>query len=260
MFGYSFAMADIQATVEYDNGKKEYFDVVKKLFPVGRFVVAGFSGSIETGYLLINDLKKWAVLSQSNTAWIPDCLVMKWHRRARYIFSKLPKRKTKYGISLLLVSVYPQSDNGVPGEAKTYGCIMESPTFKPKMIMVGKLGSIGSGNNIEEYISAIKNINKDIYNPLMQFEVKNPGGYGRALGISLSLDVKNNPSLGISSHFFMAEVRRGKILLGNNDHIAFDKNGSEKKIVMPKVANSWDEFVKIMKGKGVDLSQAVAIG
>jgi len=38
------------------------------------------------------------------------------------------------------------------------------------------------------YISSINELNSEIYNPLMQMEVGNSGGYGRALSIHLQSD------------------------------------------------------------------------
>lgn len=256
MFGYSVGLADIQATLEYTNGKREYIDCIQKIFPVGKFLVAGFSGSVEIGYFLIEDLKNWLIVPDPTQAWMPDYVGFKWHKRARKLYSVIKPEKRRE-CSLLIIGVHPQKDNGLPGEAKTYACIMKSPDFKPEIIPPGRVGSIGSGNNIKEYMDTLAKLNT-WYNPLMQMEVGNPGGYGQALAINLVLGVKNNPSPGISKHFHIYTVRRGTILLTNSNHEEFPNIGLSKKIEMPKVATNWTEFIEILKKKGLSLNSAEA--
>lgn len=258
MFGYSVAMADIQVTLTFPNGKKEYIDALQKLFLVGRFVAAGFSGSVEVGYILLDDLIRWAHLPNDKTAWIPDCLTMKWRRRAKYIFSKLPKNKQRY-TEILLASVYPQRDNGIPGEPQTYYCILRSPNFDVEKINPGKIGSIGSGNNVIKYKKSLEKLNTG-FNPLMQLEVGTPGGYGQAISMVLSLDVKNYPTPGISPHFHIVIVRRGdgKMLFGTNNHVTHNKDGSKTVFKMPVVASTWREFKQIIKDKGFPLANIQA--
>lgn len=256
MFGYSIALADIQATLTYPEKTKQYFDCVQKLFPIGKFIAAGFSGSIELGYLFIEDLKRWADIPQG-TAWIPECFSMDYQRRARFIYSKIPKNKQK-PLELLFVAVYPQKDSGIKGESQTYAFKMVAPKFAPVAINAGQVISIGSGNNVKEYKRSIELFN-DGYNPLMQMEINNPGGYGQALMINFSINVGNDPTPGISSHFHIAEVRRGVIRVGTNDHSNFDNDGKEINFRMPKVATNWQEFKQIMENEGVSLANAEAV-
>lgn len=260
MFGYSFGLADVQATIEYQNGKKEYVDaVVQKIFPIAKFIAAGYSGSIEVGFYLIEDLQKWAFLPDSKTAWIPDCLVLKWHRRARWLFSRLNKQKQQY-TEIILIGVYPQKGNGIPGQAQTYCCIMRSPKFIPEIISAGKIGSIGSGNGVDSYMKILNEINTRGYSPLMQMEVQNPGGYGNALSTLITIKVRENPTPGISKHLHICVVRRGSIKITSSDYSVTDKNGRVEEVKMPKVANNWNEFQSIMNKKGIKLANAIAIG
>lgn len=256
MFGYSVALADIQVTLTFPDGSKRFLDALQKLFLVGRFVAAGFSGSVEVGYLLLDDLIRWARLPNDKTAWIPDCLMIKWRRRARFIFSKLPIEKQRL-TEILLVSVYPQRSNGIPNEPQSYGCILRSPNFEVEKIVPGRIGSIGSGNNVAKYKESLEKLNTG-YNPLMQLEVGTPGGYGQALSISLSLDVKNNPVAGISPHFHVAIVRRGKMLFGTNNHKSVTRDGLHLNFKMPPVASTWGEFERIIRSKGYSLADVQA--
>lgn len=258
MFGYCVGIADVQATISYPTGKKLYIDSVQKIFPVGKFIAAGFCGDIQVGFLLINDLQNWAVLPEKGVAWIPDCLVSKWRRRARRIFS-LIKGNAERKVEILLLGVYPQRENGIPGQAQTYGCIMRSPEFDPECFNPGKIAAIGSGNEVEMYVEAIERINKEGYTPLMQMEVGNPGGYGLALSSYLSLKVNENPVHGISNHFHICYVKRGVITIGPNDYSIYPNQGSKIDIVMPTVATNWTEFKHLMKRKGISMAKAYAI-
>jgi len=258
MFGYCVGLADVQATITYSDGTKKYFDSVQKIYPVGKFIVAGFSGTIKTGFRLIDDLKKWSHLPERGVAWIPDCLVIKWRRRARRIFSLLPD-KTRGTVSILLIGVYPQRDNGIPGEPQTYMCVMDSPDFEPRKYGSGKIASIGSGNNVAIYADKIGKLNEGGYNPLMQMEVGNIGGYGQALMSYLSTVVNDTPVNGISNHMHYCIVRRGGIAIRKNDFSIYPAVGSKIDIRMPTVATNWDEFVELMNKENVDLSVAQAI-
>ena len=258
MFGYSVGLADIQATITFNDRTKKYFDCVQKIFPIEKFIVAGFCGSIKIGFKLIEDLKRYGQLPDQSVAWVPDLLVQRWRRRARRIFSQLPAGEQR-STQIILLGVYPQRDNGIPGEPQSYCCIMRSPEFEPIKINPGRIDSIGSGNNVDQYLEVINSINSDAYHPLMQLEVNNPGGYGRALMIRLSLDVEQTPTSGISNHFHYYLARRGSIEYGNNDHQVTPMVGQATNITMPtRIAKNWEEFNEIMEDEGINLAECEA--
>ncbi len=251
MFGYCVGLADIQVTFPCPDGSKKYLDCIQKIQPIGKFIVAGFSGSVKIGFSLMDDLKRWAVLPLNvRVCWIPDCLVLKWKRRARRIYKILDPKKQN-PTQILLLGVYPTSDNGIPGFSKTYGCIMKSPDFEPEIITPNTIGSIGSGNNVDEFKKTLSE-NSGGYNPMMQSEVQNPGGYGFALSIVLSTKAIEKNVPGISGHFHVCEVRRGNITIGPNDHTEYSTSGKEIIFKMPeKIATNWTEFKKIAKENGI---------
>ncbi len=259
VFGYCLGLADVQATITFVDGSKKYFDSVQKIFPVSRFVAVGFSGTIKTGFTLIDDLRQWSRLPNDGTAWIPDCLVQKWRRRARRIYSKLPW-DTKGKVRLILLGVYPQRNNGNPGEAQTYSCVMDSPDFEPRKINPGKVASIGSGNEVNEYAKKVEDFQKEGYNPLMQMEVGNRGGYGQALLAFLSTVVNDTRVDGVSNHLHYCYVDRRGVMVGVNDYSIYPPVGEKIDIKMPNVATSWEEFVELMNEEGVNLANAEAVG
>lgn len=74
---------------------------------------------------------------------------------------------------------------------------------------------------------------------------------GRYVVAIIFFIIKNEPSQGISPHFHIAEIRRGQIKLGTNNHISFGEKGQEIKFQMSAVVTSWLEFTGMMKKKKV---------
>jgi len=257
LFGYSVGMADIQATIEYNNGTKKYIDSVQKIYPLGKFIAGGFSGSIEVGFFMLEDLRKNLLEMPEGNAWIPNYIIPKWAKRAKYLYKNIDREYKE--IQFLFIAVHPSKDNGIPGQPLPYGCILKSPNFNVEEIKMNMVASIGSGNNIQEYKKSIDAFKKDIYNPLMQMETASFGGYGNALASTLTIDVYNNPRLGVSKHFHVCTVKRGEISLMNNDCTHFPNNGEVEKIRMPRVATSWKEFQDMMKDSKVSLKNAQAL-
>lgn len=69
---------DIQVTVDTPKGRC-YFDGIQKVFPVGRFLAARFSGHVDLAYLLIDDLMR-SLRLPSGEAWYPRWVANKWRR------------------------------------------------------------------------------------------------------------------------------------------------------------------------------------
>ena len=55
MFGYAFCVSDIRVSWGERNG----LDCLQKIYPVGRDIAAGFSGSVELGFWCIADLRRF---------------------------------------------------------------------------------------------------------------------------------------------------------------------------------------------------------
>jgi hypothetical protein len=261
MFGYCVGMADIQATYTLKDGKRVYGDCVQKIYPVGRFILAGFCGSIPAGFALLKDLRQYLQVSSEeakNGAWIPDYVSFDWQRRAKRLYHKGLREEYRLPVPIMLLSCHPVENNGIPGEPKTYGCIMKSPEFNPIEIKANHFASIGSGNDVKEYMQSLESFNKDVYNDLMQMEVNNPGGYGNVAMIHLSIDVENNPKPGISKHFHNALVKRDSIVMWENNHQFIPDKGEIVETKMPRVAKNWEEFKSISKELGIGVSETAS--
>lgn len=82
-FGYSILISDVQATIKFQNGQVDYHDIVQKIYPMGNFAMAGFSGDIENGFHFLQRLREFMNVSIKSKEWIPDQLAREWEKRLK---------------------------------------------------------------------------------------------------------------------------------------------------------------------------------
>lgn len=246
IFGNCIGLADIQATITYADGKKEYYDCVRKIYALGNCMAAGFSGSIKIGFDLIDDLQRMLATEKKEVKWDPNKAANQWKPRAIELYKK---QERKSPTSILILGTFPKLG---PGIDKTFGCIMHSPDFDIQPISFGNVASIGSGNDVEEYISYLREMNKELYSPVMQFEVGTPGGYSKGFGFLLTMRMKKKKTSGISLHLHHCTVFPHRIIIDTNDYTFTPEDGSLiTEFIMPKVASSWKEFQQFMIEKKI---------
>jgi len=244
IFGYGVVISDICVT--FSNGETR--DILQKTYPVGKFIVAGFAGSVELGFMLLQNLEEFLKLPQEaeDSAWHPDWVAQEWSPIAKEIYDHARKELQRLGSEILMVGVSPNEDIGIPGFAKSYVSVLKAPDFSPEIIRGGnKFCSIGSGSGVNVYLKGLEDFTKDVYHPLMQAEVGSAGGWGNAIKITLSNVLKDNPNAGISRHIQIFLIRRGGISLGNNDHTIYPPNQEPIEIKMPPVARGYSELIKM---------------
>jgi hypothetical protein len=74
--GYSFALSDVRVTLA--NGTE--FDCLQKNHPVGQFVAAGFAGSIQIAFAMLDTLSELLHTTVPTQAWIPEAVSQWWPR------------------------------------------------------------------------------------------------------------------------------------------------------------------------------------
>lgn len=257
MFGYSLGMADVQATIDFTDGSKKYYDCVQKIHHVGNFVAAGFSGDIHNGFDLVENLKDFLSGVENGRCWIPDFVSREWGKQAREWYSNLPDSR-KRPVQIMLMSVYPDLDT-LPGMAKSYVAILKSPDFKvTKMSRDVKVIGIGSGNDVKEYVRIVNKLNDDWF-PLAQSEVHNPGGFAQAVMVVIHSEMIRKIVPGVSSCIQTCVVKRGGVGIAYPE-VRVDIGMSTEHIVKsPVLTTSWKEFKRKMKTEGIELSSASAI-
>ena len=173
--GYGVMLSDVQVTL----ADGTTLDILQKIYPVGNYIVAGFAGSVQIGFLLLQSLIDWLALPPDMAAaggFHPFDVANAWAPIAKQVFEGAPDCERALGSSLLFVGVDPVEDDFVPGRAKVYMCRFASPDFQPG-ISVRRFSvlSIGSGSKVIAYRHALRAMLKPSNNGILQLET-HPGG------------------------------------------------------------------------------------
>lgn len=157
--GYGVAISDIRVT--FPNGTTR--DCFQKVYPVARFIAAGFSGSVQFGFWAIGDLQQQLSGVEPDFAWIPGWVAFRWHRRARRAFAEAPAHVRLHGAAIMLVGVSPTADVGIPGWARATVAIMRAPDFFPRILKLQEVGAIGSGSGVDLYVHELEELQRNYH-------------------------------------------------------------------------------------------------
>ena len=276
-WGYSFALSDVRVTLA--NGQE--LDCLQKIHEVGPFIAAGFAGSVQIGFGMLETLYQLLRLDDHTQAWDPTAIAQWWPADARRIFSLFLERERALQSHLLVIGTHPTENSG-GNWPRAYGHIYRSPDFLPEEISVHKPAAIGSGNGVEECSGAIDRIsnNFDAMFSVMKGEQGVHGGMGSRLGFDLTrLLMKVNPS-GVSSHLHFCWAYRGEVIIKTNNHSTLGAWSSydvgsgygappnakstvdlsadgERSFIMPKIAKTWTEVVELIEDSGQSVAGCV---
>jgi signal transduction histidine kinase len=119
LFGYGVMISDVRVT--FRTG--ETADILRKAYPVGPYIVAGFAGSVLIGFQLLQSLHEFLFVPPSEAeadrvAWKPEWVAEHWAPEARKIFAKCPFAERKLGSHFLMVGVSPDENMGTPNSPR----------------------------------------------------------------------------------------------------------------------------------------------
>jgi hypothetical protein len=276
MFGYGFGISDICVTL----GDDSEVDCLQKIHMVGRYIAAGFAGSVHIGFAMINELRKRSALPDERLSCDPNLVARDWPQYARAVFDGFPPEEQAGHCELLLISAHPQEHNGNPNWPRCYVHIFRSPTFEPELVPVHTLGSIGSGSNYRPCKEVIDRFNSD--NNRRMFYAQGGGtlgGMGTMIGIELTNLLLGDQPKGVSAHLHYCWVYRGKIIISTNEHVQKGRwsiiplgsdnaptSPSEAKTLddgsvvfgMPTIATTWEELNQLLDARGLSAKGCVA--
>ncbi|MCK5611523.1 hypothetical protein KAR91_57160 [Candidatus Pacearchaeota archaeon] len=151
MSGYVAVLSDVQVTW---NGGKVRKDCLKKVYPVAPNMVAGFSGSVDIGFLLLSDLSNFIhSKTKHDQLAMPRHIAHEWYRRAKRIFAEQSKPQQKLGCSIILAGTSPNERLGdAPFERTDIIVFRNKKGFLPVVNPQMKTASIGSGSLFKAYI------------------------------------------------------------------------------------------------------------
>jgi hypothetical protein len=261
IFGYGALLSDIQVSVE-----EQRFDILQKAYPLHKFIIGGFSGSVKIGFMLLQSLSDHLQISPNSDhlEWDTLKIISNWAPIAKNIFNEAPPPEKKLKSKFLIVATSPHPAKGTypPGwDSQIYLIRFSSPDFKPQiMSKKGKFCSIGSGASITKLKRFFQEREKlGISDKRLQSEIMNPGGWVKNLEFSLFHLLSNNPQDGISKHFNILTITRNEII--NRpcpNYKTYLPNGLIIEDILPKLAKNYDELKSMLKERGIkNASEAV---
>ena len=251
---YAAVVSDTRVTF----GDGSSADLVRKVYPIGPFLVGGFAGSVQIGFDLLASIAEYLHIppeESAGVAWQPEYVAEHWAPIAKAVFDSAPNVQKELGSQFLLAGPHPNEDL-IPGRARPYVVRLSWPLFEPEIINAGALG-IGSGDAVQTYSEGLRDL-MSVGNAAWQGEVGNTGGWALALNIAVSTMLDDHPVEGIGRHVHIHVAMRGDFKIGTNDRTVFPKDGPPVEIKMPLVAQNWEQLVHMASDLGADVSRARA--
>ena len=247
--------SDVQVT--FKDGKTK--DLVQKAYPITNSIGAGFAGSVQIGFMLIQSLADFVKLPNwdDQAGWDPRWVASNWAPIARALFEKAPATERALGSRILVAAASPNENCGFG--AKTYFIRFSEPNFLPGvMSRPFKLCSIGSGAAVDEYHKRLKPLFRwEGHTRTLQGEVGSPNGWVDHMASRISQSLAHHQHTGISRHMHIIAVRRGMTVVGTNNENIYPGNEPRIEIRMPRVAQGYEQFKDLAATGGHDAMGAV---
>lgn len=256
LFGYGVMLSDVRVT--FQNGATA--DMLRKAYPVGPYIVAGFAGSVLIGFQLLLSLQKFLYVDPSDPqidslAWKPEWVAEGWAPEAKKIFAAALPSEKKLRSHFLMVGVSPETLGSFP---RVYIVRFSGPDFRPGFMRKAfTLCHIGSGGGVSLYKRALRDHFR-IDASSLRAETGRPEGWAGMLGETVTMVADEQPIQSVSPHMHILVCRLGEISAGTNGKRIYPPDGSEPILFeMPKVATSYDDFINICAGYGYGSEGAV---
>lgn len=253
--GYAAIFSDIQVTWGSQSA-----DCLRKVYAIAPNMACGFSGSVETGFKLLSDMRKFAVTHGADEKIIsPRRFLHEWHRSGRREFQKSPVPDQKLGCSLLLAGLSPRESvgNNVFSPRTDIIVMRHSDGFQPQVKGRNQATSIGSGSTKEKYAMFLDDLNEPENSVMTESDHGSLGKAGETLAFLTSIMMRKNIEAGISPHVHCTLVGPFGV---RSEAVDFNYIKGDEKIEhkMPPVAKTYSDF-KDFERKFVGFGSALAI-
>jgi hypothetical protein len=238
--GYAVAISDVRVT--FADGRE--MDCLQKLYPMSRFIVAGFAGSVRIGFAMLDALADLLRDLPEGSAWHPEEVADCFQDLARQVFQAAPQAEQALHSHLMLLGAHPTENAGIPGWARCSVHTLKSPAFNPHLARASEIVSIGSGSTVARYQKVLDGFSSNVLS-LLQGEVMGARMGFLPLSMVVQKTIEQNPIPGISPHAHICVVRRGSVEVGTNDENRYPPSGQLIEIRMPSVATTWNEFERL---------------
>lgn len=257
VLGYGLLISDVRIT--FGDGTEA--DLLRKSYPVAKYMLAGFAGSVEIGLRLVDSLQRLLHRPDipEDVAWQPEWVADNWSPVAARLFAASPPSEQVSGSQIITVGVSPSEDMGVPEFKRVFLTKYNWPDFTPLHMEKGHtVCHIGSGAHVEDYEQGVAEFFKLGSLSMMSGLKGGPVGWSQMIASSVGRLVSNNPVPGVSPHVFIDTVALGAFWSGNNDQNIYPPDGSKIEFRMPEVATNYAEFVALCRKLGKAAASVVA--
>lgn len=254
IFGYGFLISDVRVTLD---GKPSRVSI-QKVHPVGHFLMAGFSGSVEFGFFIVAALQKSIAAHGPGVTVQPGKFYFSVYRHIRRSFEECSPNVKALGSQIILMGASPALDNGIPGQAVVTGAILRSRDgFVPRILRATvppyTIDSIGNGRAVQPYADALE---RQAKNTDIILGTPVPGAYSYMFAYPLRLAIQENPDPSVSDYLQIMEVSRAGFRLNDTAGKLYPPDGDPIEVKVPPLARSWEEFCNRTWGASLDTPQA----
>ena len=248
-YGYGLLVSDVAVT--YQSGKVE--ESLQKVYPVGNFIAAGFSGSVELGFRMLGYLTESLSSAGPSKMFSPKDVALKWYRTPRRVFRESPSSLQSLSCEILIVGISPIEYLGVKQFPVVYAAALRSPSFEPELSRDGAL-CIGRGSRIESYKNAIDGLDRKRDPFAFEFELRTQKP-GIVYVDRIARAVKEYPQKGISEALNLCVVRQGNISVTFTEAWEITDSESIVRHKSPVLFRSWEKFRTHCEKLGANASE-----
>lgn len=223
-------------------------DGVQKVHPVASNLAIAFSGSVEAGFFIADQLKRSLAGISGGKAWSPAHVAMKCSRHVKPLWESLDPKIRAGGCELLLVGAFPGGD---PPSAYSDAYRFRAPEFELERLPRGQASSTGSGSDVEKYVEMLESFAED-HGQLSAFSLQPfPGGPAGPMSVVLGELIDENPTPGISSQLVLCTI-------GVAETRIFTVESLRVELTTPPLASTLEEFHKMCSTAGLPAATAIA--
>src|SRR5262245_1059289 len=130
-FGFSILVSDICVTFTDCFGRELYCDCLQKIYPLGRFSLGGFAGSVDIGFQILDGLSLEFAKAPDSTQNVQRLAYTWAPRLIRRCFRAAPEQEQSLGCEIILASAHPTKNRGDAPWPWTDIHTFSSPKFEP---------------------------------------------------------------------------------------------------------------------------------
>ncbi|MEE4077744.1 hypothetical protein [Pseudomonas viridiflava] len=241
------ALSDVQVTITYPNGNKYYFDAVKKVHEIGPGLTILFADSIKLAFAIIEDLKvNFYRTIDPRTFKAPEEIMRRLVKYIKFYFNKHQnhgKERVEFLVFITPLGTY--TEFGMWKVTSPHFQLIERD--KPFSML-----ELGSGSVLEDYRKIVERNSKGVY------IIDDPEG-GLPTAVIPTGKVALEYIFAEALEFKNAGISLPMHITGITHEGVFIKELAETPTgKFPLVANSWQELIKILGGKGISLAGSLA--